>query len=59
MSKSPEEPLFKTLTEEEMKNLVPLSEEEIWALLEKGRISKEAAEKCWGSFRSSGIYFRS
>lgn len=52
------EPIFKTLTDEELKNFEPLTREEIHALLEEGRLAKEAAERCWGSCRSSGIYFR-
>ena len=52
------EPVFRTLTEEEMKNFVPMTNEEIDALLEKGRLAKEAAMNSQGSFRVSGIYFR-
>ena len=54
----PIEPLFKTLTQAELEMFMPLTKEEIFALLEEGRKARDAAEKCWGSCRSSGIYFR-
>ena len=58
VKKDPEEPLFKTLTQAELEMFMPLTKEEIFALLEKGRLARDAAEKCWGSCRTSGIYFR-